>query len=181
MTKEFVKKQAIASWPEDDIYFSKGISVLTRFFIKLEPGVDYLFINLDNYTLASFFRSFSQLSKSGYQLIIISSHRLLPLAFFWFLKYKTVSAIFESRCSLNDFIRGMDTVASGRQIAWPHPGPARLLSSRDVLLLRHYLEGGSMEYLQEKHSRAYSTLQGWKASVARKFKVKKIEHLLVLH
>lgn len=38
MTKEFVKKQAIASWPEDDIYFSKGISVLTRFLSSLNPA-----------------------------------------------------------------------------------------------------------------------------------------------
>lgn len=36
-----------------------------------------------------------------------------------------------------------------------------------------------MSYLQEKHCRAYSTLQGWKTAVARKFKVKKLEHLLI--
>lgn len=181
MTKECIKKQAIASWPENDIYFAKGISVLARMLIRPKSSVDYLFINLNNYTLASFFRSFAQLSKSGYQLIIISSHRLLPLAFFWFVKCKTVSAVFESRCSLDDFTRGMDTVARGHQIAWSQPEPELLLSSRDVLLLRHYLEDGSMNYLQEKHNRAYSTLQGWKTALARKFSVRKIEHLLTLN
>ncbi|POT56326.1 hypothetical protein C3432_12895 [Citrobacter amalonaticus] len=181
MTTECVKKRHVASWPEDDIYFSKGISILTRKFISAESCADYMFINLNKYTLSSFFRSFSQLSKSGYQLIIISSCRLMPLAFFWLVKCKAVSAIFETRCSVDDVIRGLDTVAIGRQIAWSLPGPACLLSSRDVLLLRHYLEGGSMSYLQEQHCRAYSTLQGWKTSVAQKFKVRKLEHLLILN
>lgn len=179
MTKEYVKKCHIASWPENDFYFSRGISVLSRKLINSHSGSDYLFIHLNSYTLKSFFRSFSQLSKSGYQLIIISSQRLMPLAFFWHLKCQAVSAIFESRCSVNDIIRGLDTVATGRQIVWSFPGPACRLSSIDVLLLRHYLEGGSMSYLQEKHCRAYSTLQGWKTTVARKFKVKKLEHLLI--
>lgn len=179
MPKEYVNKCRIASWPEDDFYFSSGISLLARKTMRAYSGADYLFINLNNYTLKRFFRSFSQLSKSGYQLIIISSQRLMPLAFFWHLKCAAVSAIFESRCSVRDFIRGLDTVAAGRQIVWSFPGPACWLSSRDVLLLRHYLEGGSMGYLQEKHCRAYSTLQGWKTAVARKFKVRKLEHLLI--
>lgn len=179
MTKEYVKKSHIASWPENDVYFSMGISVLARKMINSHSGSDYMFINLNSYTLKLFFRSFSQLSKSGYQLIIISSQQLMPLAFFWHLKCHAVSAIFESRCSVHDVIRGLDAVATGRQIVWSFPGPACLLSSKDVLLLRHYLEGGSMSYLQEKHCRAYSTLQGWKTTVARKFKVRKLEHLLI--
>lgn len=124
MTKEYVKKSHIASWPENDVYFSTGISALARKVTNSHSGPDYLFINLNSYTLKLFFRSFSQLSKSGYQLIIISTQRLMPLAFFWHLKCHAVSAIFDRSCSVHDVIRGLDTVATGRQIVWSFPGPA---------------------------------------------------------
>ena len=51
MTKEYVKKSHIASWPENDVYFSTGISALARKVTNSHSGPDYLFINLNSYTL----------------------------------------------------------------------------------------------------------------------------------
>ena len=55
MTKEYVKKSHIASWPENDVYFSTGISALARKVTNSHSGPDYLFINLNSYTLKLFF------------------------------------------------------------------------------------------------------------------------------
>ncbi|EAA8999429.1 hypothetical protein RS429_004411 [Salmonella enterica] len=164
-------------WPDNDIYFHYGTLAMDKMLIKNDGWKPYFYVRLSNFTLRDFLRDFSTTQENN--IVIISGPTLLPLAYFWLEKSHRVCAVFESSCPINDIIYSLNTLRAGGQIAPPSVPCTRRLTSRDVSVLKHYIGGGDMKDFQLIHSRAYSTVQGWMALLARKFSVRKPAQLLL--
>lgn len=166
------------SWPASDFFFGYGIRSLVAQLKQTNEQSEYFFINLNGHTLKSFFREFTDFSSK--KIIIISSRRLMPLAFFWLTESEKVCGVFESSVPAEEIIKALNSTRPEVKISIPKIRASDNLKLREVFFLQNYLEKGRLAEIQLNCSVKYSTLKNWKASIARKLGAKKLEHLLVL-
>ncbi|TNL02360.1 hypothetical protein CYD30_27020 [Kosakonia cowanii] len=163
-------------WPEGDIFFRTGVSGLSCRLKYSGSAGGYCFINLSGHTLRSFIDDFPDIKNTD--IVIISSPRLMPLAHFWLAESVRVRAAFTSGTAVDEIIFRLNAAGAGGKTACPPPD--RQLSFRDVRFLYSCLKGVSTVQLQKTYRRTYSTLKGREASLARKFGVRKLQHLFLL-
>jgi hypothetical protein len=166
------------SWPASDFFFGYGIKSLVARLKQTSETSEFFFINLNCYTLKAFFKEFAGFRSE--KIIIISSRRLMPLAFFWLTESEKVCAVFESSVSAEEVIKAINDTPPQGKIPFPLLRTSDKLTFREVFFLKNYLEKGKLAEIQINHSMKYSTLKNWKASIARKLGARKLEHLLVL-
>lgn len=70
-------------WPPNDIYFGGGVAGVIDEMSLITNERNYLFVNLNQYSLCSTLVFFSRNKDINKIIIIISSSRLMPLALFW--------------------------------------------------------------------------------------------------
>ena len=106
--------------------------------------------------------------------------RLLPLAAYYLAEHRQVSAVFGNTCSVDDIVATLSrNNNSGQAIIKPRLGFDQSLTSRDVFVLRYYLRQGDISSLLDIYNAGKSTCYNWRIRVARKFGVKKLEHLFI--
>lgn len=163
-----VNKDMVHSWPYDDIYFHAGVKYLLE---KNENNIlseDILFVNLCGYNLRAFLKAFPDFRAKG--IVIITSKRLQPLAYFLRNCYPEVKAVFDSRDSLTSISEKL-MVSQEQQ---PSRRSPRSLNQRDYELLLNYLNKGNVDAVHKHSLRAYSTVQAWKKNLAHKFMVRRL-------
>lgn len=174
MNMEHVAYSESKCWPENDIYFKAGVSFLKE---KLNAdGIQhtYSFLHLNGYTLKHFLSDFPPDKNDS--IVIISSPRLLPLAKFWMANHHNVCAVFDSSTNIETLVKMLKTLPSPKgnsNVAEYFPK----ITEKDILILRHYLSSGKMDYIQHRHSRSYKTVQQWKTNLAWKLSIRKLEYL----
>lgn len=77
-------------WPPNDIYFGGGVAGVIDEMSLITNERNYLFVNLNQYSLRSTLVFFSRNKDINKIIIIISSSRLMPLALFWLDNIKTL-------------------------------------------------------------------------------------------
>ena len=176
--REDVKTDVLGCWPVEDFYFRAGISVLSE---QLKTNVKsqcFFYTNLNRHTLRAFIRDFSGITSNN--IIIICSRRLLPLAYFWLKESRRVRAVFDSGVSVESIAQVLNNLQPGDEVMFPASRQLRRLTYQDMFLLRHYIEQGEVVSLQAKLACSCSTVYRRKMMAARKFGVRKIEHLFSL-
>lgn len=163
-------------WPEHDIYFKAGVSILHE---KLNAdGIRraYYFLHLDGYTLRNFLLDLPLATDR--KIVIISSLRLLPVAHYFMANYHNVCAVFDSKTKIETLVKMLKTPLS-------HKGNSNVIehspkiTCKDIIILRHYLTAGNMDYIQRRYSRSYTTVQQWKSKLACKLSIRKLEYLIL--
>lgn len=161
-------------WPENDIYFKAGVSFLQE---KLNADGNrraYSFLHLNGYTVRSFLLDYHPDKERG--TVIICSTRMLPLANFWMANNHSVCAVFDAKTNIQTLVKMLRILPSYKlnpDVIGYHPK----ITDKDIIILRHYLTSGSMDSIQRRYSRSYTTVQQWKTKLARKFSIRKLEYL----
>lgn len=174
MNMEYAAYSESKCWPENDIYFKAGVSFLQERLNADGIQHTFLFLHLNGYTLKNFLSDFSPDKDDS--IVIISSPRLLPLAKFWMANHHNVCAVFDSSTNIETLVKILKTLPSpngNRNVIEYFPK----ITEKDILILRHYLSSGKMDYIQHRYSRPYTTVQQWKTKLARKFSIRKLEYL----
>lgn len=71
-------------WPPNDTYFGTGVTGIIDEISLITNERNYLFVSLNRYSLLNALSFFSRNKDINKIIIIVSSSRLMPLAFFWF-------------------------------------------------------------------------------------------------
>ncbi|CAM4152520.1 hypothetical protein [Serratia silvae] len=166
-------------WPVGDIYFSHGVSSVMEKAGLLAEEQGYLFINLDGSSLVDFLSCFGELRFSKRAVVIIVSQKLKPLALFYLAELESVIAVFYNTTSEEKIVMWLSDTLNGKHKMKPQDFNSCFLNQQDVLLLTFVLKGYSIRFIQRYFARGYSTIYCWKAKLASKLGVKKIEHLLL--
>lgn len=161
-------------WPECDIYFKAGISVLQEKLKANGNRREYVFLHLNGYTLRNYL-SFFPTDKDG-SIVIISSPRLLPLAHFWMKNHHKVCAVFDSGIDIETIVKIL-MVPSSNKMKVTVKKYIPEITSKDIDILQHYLTTGNMDSIQRRYSRSYTTVQQWKSKLACKLGIRKLEYL----
>lgn len=69
-------------WPPNDIYFGVGAAGIIEEVSLITNDRNYLFVNLNRYSLLNALNFFTRMSDINKIIVIISSSRLMPLARF---------------------------------------------------------------------------------------------------
>lgn len=163
-----INKETAHCWPYDDVYFNAGIECLLKETENnIRPG-DFFYVNLCGYNLRQFLQTFPDLSAE--HIVLITSKRLLPLAYFLHRYYPEVKAVFESREHLYSIARKL----MAPPVLIPSCKSPRSLNLRDFELLLNYLNTGNVDAVHKHSLRAYSTVQAWKKKLAHKFMVRRL-------
>lgn len=170
-----VETDASVCWPVVDFYFRAGISILSKQLKKNVKRQCFSYINLNRHTLRAFIRDFPEITSDN--IIIICSRRLLPLAYFWLKESRRVRAVIDSGVSVERITQALNKLQPGDEIIFPASLRPRMLTHQDLYLLSHYIERGEVVSLQSKLGCSCSTIYRRKLMTARKFGVRKIEHL----
>ncbi|MEX5383489.1 hypothetical protein WCE10_10400 [Cronobacter muytjensii] len=163
-------------WPEDDVFFGAGVSVLCKKLEENHSHQTYSFLNLNGFSLQNFF-SERPLRRRG-RHVIISSEHLMPLAHYWMEKNTNVCAVFVSTTSFGTVYSTLKRLPAGavlRPVRRNYPK----ISYKETVLLQHYLATGDTSYIQNHFSRSYSAVLAWKYNLACKLNVRKLEHLIL--
>ncbi len=161
-------------WPEDNIYFKAGISVLQERLNADGRRREYSFLNLNGYTLRNILSDFPPDTDSS--IVIISSPRLLPLAHFFMENYHKICAVFDSRTDIETIIKMLKTPPARKGVSTGSKYIHKI-TTKDIIILHHYLAAGNMDYIQHRYSRSYATVQRWKSELACKLGLRKLDYL----
>ncbi|HDC4811430.1 TPA: Vi polysaccharide biosynthesis protein TviA [Enterobacter cloacae] len=166
-------------WPPNDIYFGGGASVIDEMSLITNER-NYLFVNLNQYSLRSTLVFFSRNKNINKIIIIISSSRLMPLALFWLDNIKNVIAVFDTSTSVSEMIkkinlyrRNGDKITAGRREC------NFKISNKDTMKMKYFLTESGMEELQDRFMNSPSTLYRWRKEIALKFGVRDPRYLLL--
>ncbi|EBQ9649022.1 hypothetical protein DMV33_23885 [Salmonella enterica subsp. enterica serovar Montevideo] len=163
-------------WPENDIYFQAGVSFLQERLNADGNRREYSFLHLNGYTFRHFLSDFPP-DKDG-SIVIISSPRFLPLAHFWMANHHNVIAVFDSKTNIETLVKMLKKRPSKKRYNTVNKHAPKI-TDRDIIILRHYLNTGNMDYIQRRYSRSYSTVQQWKKIIASKLSIRKLELLFL--
>ncbi len=124
---------------------------------------NYLFVNLNQYSLRSTLVFFSRNKDINKIIIIISSSRLMPLALFWLDNIKNVIAVFDTSTPVSEMIkkislyrRNGDKITAGRREC------NFKISNKDIMKMKYFLTESGMEELQDRFMNSPSTLYRWR-------------------
>ncbi|MFS3596287.1 Vi polysaccharide biosynthesis protein TviA [Citrobacter braakii] len=141
---------------------------------------NYLFVNLNQYSLRSTLVFFSRNKDINKIIIIISSSRLMPLALFWLDNIKNVIAVFDTSTPVSEMIkkislyrRNGDKITAGRREC------NFKISNKDIMKMKYFLTESGMEELQDRFMNSPSTLYRWRKEIALKFGVRDPRYLLL--
>ncbi|MGS3490035.1 hypothetical protein ACB276_19710 [Enterobacter hormaechei subsp. xiangfangensis] len=154
------------SWPAEDVFFNRGISLIMDSMKAVIHTNDLLFVHLCGYNLRKFMLDFPSFEK---KLVIITSKRLRPLANFLITNYTEVIYVFDNTESITSICENLISGTKKTRNTRLH-----LLNHREYELLFQYLFSGSTEKIQEKYFRSYTTVQSWKNNVAHKFNLRRL-------
>lgn len=164
-------------WPRNDVYFHYGISRLCN---QKDINIDfrgYLFINLNGNNLKKFMREISYFGSS--KLIIFSTPTLMPLALFWLRESDRVLAVFDIFSSINNIQIGLISHITNKKRVTGDLDSSKYLSHREVILLNLYIEGVKNHNIQKYLNCGYKTLNSRKLALTKKFRVRKLERLVL--
>lgn len=162
------KKDLNISWPAEDLFFNRGISLIMENIKSVIHTNDLLFVNLCGYNLRQFMLDFLSFEKK--RLVIITSKRLRPLANFLLTNHTEIIYVFDYTESITSISENLISST----IKKPRITRLHMLNHREYDLLFQYLCSGSTEKIQEKYFRSYTTVQAWKNNVAHKFKLRRL-------
>ena len=167
-------------WPPNDIYFGGGVASVIDEMSLITNERNYLFVNLNQYSLHSTLVFFSRNKNINKIIIIISSSRLMPLALFWLDNIKNVIAVFDTSTSVSEMIkkislyrRNGDKITAGRREC------NFKISNKDIMKMKYFLTESGMEELQDRFMNSPSTLYRWRKEIALKFGVRDPRYLLL--
>ena len=167
-------------WPPNDIYFGVGVASVIDEMSLITNERNYLFVNLNQYSLHSTLVFFSRNKNINKIIIIISSSRLMPLALFWLDNIKNVIAVFDTSTSVSEMIkkislyrRNGDKITAGRREC------NFKISNKDIMKMKYFLTESGMEELQDRFMNSPSTLYRWRKEIALKFGVRDPRYLLL--
>ena len=167
-------------WPPNDIYFGVGVAGIIDEMSLITNERNYLFVNLNQYSLRSTLVFFSRNKNINKIIIIISSSRLMPLALFWLDNIKNVIAVFDTSTSVSEMIkkislyrRNGDKITAGRREC------NFKISNKDIMKMKYFLTESGMEELQDRFMNSPSTLYRWRKEIALKFGVRDPRYLLL--
>ena len=173
-------------WPVDDFYFRAGACALSEQLEEHAKNQSFFFINLNRHTLRAFISEFTGITPNNIiefteivhnNIIIICSRRLLPLAHFWLKESRCVRAVFDSDMSVERVMMSLNKLQPDHEVMLPVCRRPLRLTHQDLLFLRSYIEQSNVLSLQLKLACSCSTIYRWKMMIARKFGVRKMEHI----
>lgn len=171
-------------WSENDPYFrAAAIGIID----KMNSGnrnvkkKEFFFVGLNALTLNCFLNDFDSIALQSYPVVIICSSDLLPLAAYILGEHRQVRAVFTNSCRVDDIITTLRKInVSGRKVVKPRrPARHQILTPKDVMILRLYMASGNIKSLIKVYNGRLSTCYNWRARIAQKFGVRKLEHLLI--
>lgn len=175
-------------WPKHDYYFGIGVTEIVNNiknglyldFKKIKNGdnaKDLCFINLNAYTLVSFFNEVNELVFCSSKIIVIvSTERLLPVAKFFLHEFKNVVSVYDSSCAVEqitlDLKRKLMSIKTTYSIERSEPH----LTHKDIILLTMFFTD-RLKYYNITGGNKCTSLYRWKTVLANKFGIKKLELL----
>lgn len=166
-------------WPPNDIYFGGGVAGVIDEMSLITNERNYLFVNLNQYSLRSTLVFFSRNKDINKIIIIISSSRLMPLALFWLDNIKNVIAVFDTSTPVSEMIKKISLYRNGDKITAGRRECRFKISSKDIMKMKYFLTESGMGELQDRFMNSSSTLYRWRKEVALKFGVRDPRYLLL--
>lgn len=166
-------------WPPNDIHFGIGISGIIDKVSLTTNDRNYLFVNLNRYSLLRSLSFFSKINYSNKFIIIISSSRLMPLAHFWLAEYDNIIAVFDTSNSVDNIIKEICLRRDGEKITKNKLQCQYRINSKDIVRIKYFLSDTGMEELQDRFMNSLSTMYRWRKDIAVKFGVREPRYLLL--
>ncbi|EDX8711932.1 Vi polysaccharide biosynthesis regulator TviA, partial [Salmonella enterica subsp. enterica serovar Typhi] len=166
-------------WPPNDIYFGVGAAGIIEEVSLITNDRNYLFVNLNRYSLLNALNFFTRMSDINKIIVIISSSRLMPLARFWLTECKNVIAVFDAATSVQDIIRNVSQHQSGEKILTEQRDYRFRINRKDIVKMKYFLSESGMEELQDRFMNSSSTMYRWRKELAVKFGVREPRYLLL--
>ncbi|EMQ6361526.1 TPA: Vi polysaccharide biosynthesis regulator TviA [Salmonella enterica] len=166
-------------WSPNDIYFGVGAAGIIEEVSLITNDRNYLFVNLNRYSLLNALNFFTRMSDINKIIVIISSSRLMPLARFWLTECKNVIAVFDAATSVQDIIRNVSQHQSGEKILTEQRDYRFRINRKDIVKMKYFLSESGMEELQDRFMNSSSTMYRWRKELAVKFGVREPRYLLL--
>lgn len=165
------------TWSENDFYFSNGIRWLLKQKVIHPSFEDCFFINLNGFTLKKFNDDIMHIKYR--KIVIISTAALMPLAYFWFINNNRVIAIFETGNLINDIEKSLLSLSMGEKFLVSNYQSSIRLSASEVILLKLHLEEEKLSSIKYILNCSNKVLYNRMRALAKKFRVRKLGHLLI--
>ncbi|POT56336.1 Vi polysaccharide biosynthesis regulator TviA [Citrobacter amalonaticus] len=166
-------------WPPNDFYFGVGAATIIDEVSLTTNDRNYLFVNLNRYSLLNALNFFSRTKDINKIIIIISSSRLMPLAQFWLAECDNVIAAFDISTSVENIIKEICRRRDGEKIPKEKKDYHFKINRKDIVKMKYFLTECGMEELQDRFMNSPSTMYRWRKELAVKFGVREPRHLLL--
>lgn len=166
-------------WPPNDTYFGTGVTGIIDEISLITNERNYLFVSLNRYSLLNALSFFSRNKDINKIIIIVSSSRLMPLAFFWFDNIKNVIAVFDTKIPVSEIINKISRCRNGDKVTTGRGESSFKISSKDIMKIKYFLTDSGMEELQDRFMNSPSTMYRWRKEIAVKFGVRDPRYLLL--
>ncbi|WP_406909114.1 hypothetical protein [Klebsiella oxytoca] len=174
---------SINSWPKYDYYFKLGVDEIIDELNELNIPESYTFINLNRNSLTEFLKITQDMNENTYEFydktIIIASPRLLTLADYYFSNHKQICAFFSSSVQKDELVSNLSMIYLNSEFNPPVIQPSRRFYQRDISILESFLLTKDPASVKKRFNVATSTIYRWRAVVAWKLGVNKLEHVLL--
>ncbi|WP_246871029.1 Vi polysaccharide biosynthesis protein TviA [Pantoea ananatis] len=140
---------------------------------------NYFFVNLNAYSLPHSFNFFSQETESRKNIVLISSHRLDPLAEFWLSEVDNIIAAFTCSHIPDEIIEKLSRRKMGEKINGIKNRTKDKVNRKDVIKMRYFLHDSGMQELTQRFISSPSTVYRWRRMISDKFGVKEPRYLLI--
>ncbi|ENO7812549.1 Vi polysaccharide biosynthesis regulator TviA [Salmonella enterica] len=166
-------------WPPNDFYFGAGVAGIIDEVSLTTNDRNYLFVNLNRYSLLNALSFFSRTHDVDKIIIIISSSRLMPLALFWLAECDNVIAVFDISTPVKDIIKEICRHGDGEKMMREKKDCHVKINRKDIVKMKYFLTECGMEELQDRFMNSPSTMYRWRKELAIKFGVREPRYLLL--
>jgi len=166
-------------WPPNDFYFGAAAAGIIDEVSLTTNDRNYLFVNLNRYSLLNALSFFSRTRDINKIIIIISSSRLMPLALFWLAECDNVIAVFDISTPVEDIIKEICQPRDVEKIMREKKNSHVKINRKDLVKIKYFLTECGMEELQDRFMNSPSTMYRWRKELAIKFGVHEPRYLLL--